>query len=185
MKKTIFVALASAFIFSCNSKPESTETTAKDSAAAEPVVENISYAYTPVHHQPDNWDMGDQKNVALVLASLKAFENGKVEDALAAFADSVQWSADGFDKKLSKEEIRKEFTDAWAKMASTKIDMDDYETVVSKDKKDNWVGLWYKQTTTYKSGKKDSLYFMDDLKIENGKITVLDEKQRKFPSPKK
>jgi len=34
-------------------------------------------------------------------------------------------------------------------------------------------------------GKTDSVYMMDDLKIENGKITVLDEKSRHFPAAKK
>lgn len=63
--------------------------------------------------------------------------------------------------------------------------MNDYESVISKDKKDEWVTLWYKQITTDKKGKVDSISVVDDIKIENGKITVLDEKSRKFPVPKK
>jgi hypothetical protein len=63
--------------------------------------------------------------------------------------------------------------------------MDDYEAVTGKDKKSEWVTLWYKQVVTYKSGKMDSAEVVDDLKVENGKFTVLDEKQRKYPAPKK
>ena len=62
--------------------------------------------------------------------------------------------------------------------------MDDYETVTSKDKKDNWVSLWYTQIMTDKKGNADSVYNMDDLKIDNGKIVVLDQKTRKFPKAK-
>ena len=77
------------------------------------------------------------------------------------------------------------FTEGWKNTASVKIVMGDYESVISKDKKDEWVTLWYKQIVTDKKGKVDSMSVVNDAKIENGKITVLDEKTRKFPVPKK
>jgi hypothetical protein len=191
MKSTILIACASALIISCNSKTESPDKTDKDTTSvvstekSDVSAEKIDYAYIPANHPPDNWLPGDQKNVAMVLKSLKAFETGNIDEALMAFADSVQWSGDGYDDKMSKEDMKKAFTDAWSKMSSMKIEMNDYETVVSKDKKNNWVSLWYKQIVTDKSGKTDSIFYMDDLKIENGKITILDEKQRRYPAPKK
>jgi hypothetical protein len=186
MKKIFWMASTILFIVSCNSNPEPTGKTGKDSTTTTMVsTDKIDYAYLPANHAPDNWDRGDQHNVAIVLKSLKAFENGNVDGALDAFADSVHWSADGIDGKISKDDLKKEFTDSWAKMASLKIVMDDYESVVSKDKKSNWVSLWYKQISTDKTGKVDSVYCMDDAKIDNGKITVLDEKARKFPASKK
>lgn len=143
--------------------------------------EKIDYAYTPRTHQPDNWDRGDQKNVALVLNSLKAWADGNVEECLKYFADSVTIQWDGFDQKISKDTLRKWFNhDTY----SVQINMDDYETVTSKDKKDNWVSLWYTEIHTDKGGKVDSVFNMDDLKIENGKIALLDQKTRKFPKPK-
>jgi len=184
MKKTILIACVSVFIISCNTKTDTTGNTVKDSSIT-PTEEKIDYAYLPANHIPDNWDRGDQKNVAIVLKSLKGYEMGNVDEALAAFADSVQWTTDGFDEKLSKDSLRKSFIDGWAKISSTKIVMEDYESVVSKDKKNNWVSLWYKQITTDKKGKTDSVFYMDDLKLENGKIVILDEKQRRYPSSKK
>jgi hypothetical protein len=62
--------------------------------------------------------------------------------------------------------------------------MEDYEAVQSKDKKDEWVSLWYKAVNTDKKGKVDSVFKMFDLKIENGKIAVLDQKQRRYPAKK-
>jgi len=59
--------------------------------------------------------------------------------------------------------------------------MGDYESVISKDKKEEYVTLWFKEIVTDKSGKTDSLAYVADLKIENGKITELDEKTRKYP----
>jgi hypothetical protein len=185
MKKAFLMASAILFIVSCNSNTESTGNTVKDSTTTTMVsTDKIDYAYLPANHPPDNWDKGDQHNVALVLKSLKAWAS-KDSTALESFADSVQWQADGMDQKMSKDEMRKRFNDYWGQVSSINIKMDDYETVVSKDKKDNWVSLWYKEITTDKSGKVDSVYCMDDLKIDNGKITVLDEKTRKFPAAKK
>lgn len=185
MKKVFLMASSIFFFASCNNDTASTASNTKDSAASTMAsTEQIDYAYVPANHPPDNWDRGDQHNVALVLKSLKAWAS-KDSTALEPFADSVQWQADGMDQKMSKDEMKKRFNDYWSKIASINIKMDDYETVVSKDKKDNWVSLWYKQITTDKSGKVDSVYCMDDLKIDNGKITVLDEKTRNFPAPKK
>lgn len=143
--------------------------------------DSIKYAYMPSNHPPDNWEPGNQQNLALVLSSLKAYEDGKVEECLKYFADSIDIAWDYYDGKVSKDTLRAWFTDGRNQLSSMKINMDDYETVVSKDKKNNWVSLWYKQIWTDKKGKTDSVFQMDDLKVENGKIVILDEKSRHFP----
>ncbi|HMC84859.1 MAG TPA: hypothetical protein VKI61_05010 [Chitinophagaceae bacterium] len=122
--------------------------------------------------------------MALVLKSVKSFETGNIEEAVAPFGDSVHLSMDGFDAKISKDSFKVMLTDAWKTMGSMKISMGDYESVISKDKKEEFVTLWYKQVITDKKGKKDSATWVDDLKIENGKIVLLDEKSRKFPAKK-
>ena len=176
----MMIACVSIFTIGCNNQASTKEIVADSTAPAE----KIDYAYLPEDHPADNWDRGDQKKIAMVLKSLKAFENGNVEESLVPFADSVNWSYDGFDAKISRDSLKAMFTDAWKNMSSMKIHMDDYEAVISKDKKEEFVTLWYKQVTTDKKGKIDSAACVDDLKIENGKITVLDEKTRKFPVKK-
>ncbi|MBY0479399.1 MAG: hypothetical protein K2Q24_17260 [Chitinophagaceae bacterium] len=182
MKKMFMaVAVAGLFFTACNNNPASNAATDAVTAPEE----KIDFAYLPMNNPPDNWEMGNLKNAALVLKSLKAYETGDIEGSLAPFADSVWWSFDYVDQKFSKDSLRAMFTEAWKNTASVKIVMNDYESVISKDKKDEWVTLWYKQITTDKKGKVDSISVVDDIKIENGKITVLDEKSRKFPVPKK
>ena len=63
--------------------------------------------------------------------------------------------------------------------------MQDWISVISKDKKSEWVTLWYKEILTDKNGKSDSVNVVDDAKIENGKIVILDEKVQHFPPAKK
>jgi len=175
MKNTLTILLAASFLMACNTQTGSNE------AGDTSVAEKIDYAYIPENHPPDYWDRGDQKNVAIVLNSLKAFEAGNIDKAMTSFADTVLWSYDGFDDKIAKDSMKAIFNESWKNISSIKIKMGDYESVISKDKKEEYVTLWFKEIVTDKSGKTDSLAYVADLKIENGKITELDEKTRKYP----
>lgn len=174
MKKIMLAALIAIFAMSCNNaSTKENATTATDSSS-----EKIDYAYLPANHPPDFWDRGDQRNIALVLKSLKGFETKNVEQALEPFADSVLWQVGSMDAKISKDSLRAMFTNDMKAIASIKIVMNDYEAVISKDKKQEYVSLWYKQINTDMKGKVDSMICMDDAKIANGKIIELEEKVR-------
>lgn len=172
MKNILILSLLIYTSMGCNNSADKT-TVKVDSADARPV-----YAYTI--DKPDNWVMGGTKNTAIALAALKAFENNKIDECLSYFADTVNWKADYFDAKLSKDSLRAIFNDSWKEMATLKINMHDFESVVSKDKHDEYVTIWYKQTMTDKKGKIDSVEMINDVKILNGKIIGLDESMRHF-----
>jgi hypothetical protein len=162
---------------SCNN-PAGKDTPKTDSAGgAKPV-----YAYTI--SKPDNWETGSSQNTAIALNALKAFEKSNIDESLTYFADTVKWRTDFMEGKFSKDTVKAMFTKARGDMAAIKIDMRDYESVISKDKKDEYVTLWYMQTTTDKKGKTDSMAVINDMKIVNGKITELDEAFRHFPIKK-
>ena len=141
-----------------------------------------AYAYTI--NKPDNWETGDPKNTALVLTSLKAFENNQLDESLSYFADSVEWKGDFMEAKLSRDSLKAMFTALWKDIATMKITMHDFESVISKDKKEEYVTLWYVETVTDKKGKTDSVATTNDIKIVNGKIVALDEALRHFPIKK-
>jgi hypothetical protein len=177
MRKIVTLCLITYLMVSCD--PPADKTAAKTNAAdtTKPV-----YAYTI--KQPDNWEVGNQKNTAIALSALKAFENKKIDECVSYFADSVEWKSDYMETKFSKDSLKSYLTAGWNMMASTKIDMHDFESVISKDKKDEYVTLWYVQTMTDKKGKIDSMAVINDVKISNGKIVALDEAIRHF-KPKK
>ena len=182
MKKFLIPAFA-AILLSCNNETKdakASEETKKESATTE----NLTYAYPLKDHPSDNWDRGDQKNLVLVLNSLKAWENNKLDEAFKDFADSVALSFDEFEAKLSKDSTRKMFQQQRDNMKAYSIEMKDYETVISKDKKSEWVSLWYKEKSTDSKGKTDSIFHMDDVKIVNGKIASIDQKSRKYMKKK-
>ncbi len=159
-----------------NSTDKSTEKT-NSADTAKPV-----YAYSVKN--PDNWDIGSSKNTEVALNALKAFENNKIDESVSYFGDSVAWRADNFDVKLSKDSLKATFTALRNDIASIKVDMHDFESVISKDKKTEYVTIWYTETTTYKKGTTDSVALINDMKISNGKIIELDEYTRKLKAKK-
>ncbi|HVZ26518.1 MAG TPA: hypothetical protein VG842_10705 [Sediminibacterium sp.] len=160
----------------CKNTPENKPaTTASDSTQPH-------YAYTI--EKPDNWDKGNPKNIELSLNALKAFEENRIADCVGFFGDSVRWQSDYVDQKFSKDSLKSFLTMGRASMASMKVQMEDFESVISKDKKDEYVTLWYKQYITDKNGKMDSLGVINDLKLVNGKIVGLDEAIRHYPAKK-
>ena len=182
MKKFLIPAFA-AILLSCNGETKDAKTS--EETKSEPATsENLTYAYSLKDHPSDNWDRGDQKNVVMVLNSLKAFENNKLDETFKDFADSVELSFDEFEAKLSKDSTLKMFQQQRNNMKTYSIEMEDYETVISKDKKNEWVSLWYKEKWTDNQGKTDSIFHMDDVKIVNGKIALIDQKSRKYMKKK-
>jgi hypothetical protein len=168
--KRLFIAVTALALFSCNNK-EKTATT-------ETTTETPKYPYTIDH--PDNWDIGSTANTMVALSALKAFEDGKIDESMAYFADSVRVLMDGLDKKMSKDSLKAMLVPQREMYKSLRIKMDDWESVIAKDKSEEWVTLWYKQYWETTDGVKDSLSVIDDLKMKNGKIEWLSEYSRKF-----
>ncbi len=178
MKKLILFFLTTIVIYSCNDQGASSKEAEKDSTSVEPIAAKMNYPYTI--DQPDNWEMGSPDNTMVALSALKAFENGNVAEAMKYFGDSIHLQFDGFDKTLAADSAKAMFTSMRNDYKSMDVKMNDWESVISKDKKEEWVTIWYRQKWEDAKGKKDSADFIDDLKLKDGKIIRLDEYTRKL-----
>ncbi|HMX79265.1 MAG TPA: hypothetical protein PLG91_03085 [Ferruginibacter sp.] len=184
MKQLIFSACMAVFILSCNNSQDGsaagsdTSKTTVKAAAGE-----LVYPYQLDNPYKD-WQPGDQKHAVTAMNALKAFENGDIAASMASFGDSINIRFDNFYQKFSKDSLTKFFTEERAKYSSVKIYMGDWESVISKDGKTEYVTMWYKQITTDKMGKTDSIAVVDDCRIMNGKIVELDEKIQRIPAKK-
>lgn len=176
MKKLILFFLVPIAI-SCNNEGDSKDAK-KDSAKANTPASAMNYPYTIDH--PDNWEIGNNANTLAVLNSLKAWEDGKMEETMKYFADSVRVQFDGLDKKMSNDSLKAMFTASRNSFKSMHVKMEDWESVVSKDKSQEWVTLWYTQHSETKKGVVDSSDIINDLQLKNGKIVRLDEYTRKL-----
>jgi len=186
MKKLLMISCV-ALLAACNN---GAVTDAKKTDSTVTAVENnAQHALPPMPYalaQPyQHWQTGDPQNAVTVMASLKGYETGDMNACIAGFADSVTLRFDGYRDRLSKDSLKAMFTAQRGDIASMRIDMADWESVISADKKEQWVTLWYKEVRTDKKGKTDSISTVDDCKIENGKIVLLDEKIQHYPAAKK
>jgi hypothetical protein len=184
MKKLIFFFLAGIAFSACNNPAtESKDDTTKDSVAVEPAsATKMNYPYTIEH--PDGWEMGSNDNTMAALSSLKAYETGNMDECLKYFGDTVRLAFNEYEATVPHDSLKAMFTKSRGKLKSMEIKMDDWESVISKDKTTEYVSLWYKEIWEDANGKKDSLSQMDDLRMKNGKIIGIDEKSRKYPSKK-
>ena len=188
MKQLAVMAFAVLFASACSDtnsnadvkKTDSTTSTTTTAAAAG----NYNYPYT-LERPYQDWQPGDQQHAVMVMNSLKAYETGDINTSVASFGDTVDVRFDYFQARVSNDSLKKMFTDSRAQLAALKISMQDWESVISKDKKTEYVTLWYKETSTDKKGKTDSVAVIDDLKIVKGKIVELDQKIQHYPKAKK
>jgi hypothetical protein len=181
MKKTILFVSIAAFLFACNSSDTKTaEHTGSETKVASMSTNELAY---PVKDW-GNWQPGSIENLKTALQALKDFETGNVDACVNAFADSVKLSFDDMEGTFSKDSVLKMFGTDRKNLKVLEITMDDYETVKSKDGKQEYVSMWYKQKWQDQKGKWDSVICMDDMKFVNGKIASIDEKRRKFAKKK-
>lgn len=184
MKRLLFFVCTLVFAVSCNDKSSSTEVKSSDSTKmAEAKTEDPVMPYMLDAPYKD-WQPGDKQHAVTAMNSLKGFESGDMAACMNGFGDSVDVRFDGFHQKFSKDSLTKFFTGERNNLSNIKIYMGDWESVISKDKKTEYVTMWYKQVVTDKKGKTDSLNIVDDCKFANGKIVELDEKIQHFPAKK-
>ena len=173
MKKIFLLLVPAGLLFACNNETATVDNTNSDTTAATAPV-TLPYA---VDRTPD-WEIGDQGHVAIAMNTLKGYEQNDMAAVASNLADSVEFYADGMSFKGSKDSLVQMMSSYRNNYDTVMIKMHDYESVKSKNRGEEWVGLWYTETVTPKGGKTDSAMTMDDIKIVNGKVTIIDSKMR-------
>lgn len=172
MKHLFFLFAICLILFSCKNKSATDQSKADTTA-------KLNYPFKPRYSI--NWQPGDEKNALIVLNCLKKYVDGDVKGAAENFADTAEFIGDQFYFKGRRDSLVAILSQIRGDMTNVSKEFDSWMTTYYPDKKDTWVTLWYTERWTEKKGKKDSLYYVDDVKLRNGKILVYDEKIRRFP----
>lgn len=176
--KQIFAFLCLVFALdSCNNAD--TKTAEATTTDATPAAAEVTLPYT-LSAPYKNWSIGSTENVAAAMAGLKAFVDKDYTALAAATGDSLQLDFDNYQAKLGRDSAMKFFADARNMYTDLTVTMHDYVSVVSADKKFEWVTLWYKQSWKDAKGVADSANVVNDIRMENGKMVQLDEKMSRF-----
>ncbi len=131
----------------------------------------------PLESIPD-WEKGDDNNVPIAMNFLKSYEVKDFSTLRGYLADTVNFTYDNGNFRGTKDQMVKFLKNFRDNRADVKIEMNDYETVKSKSKNQEYVSLWYKEKITDLQGKMDSAFVMDDYRIKGGKIASIDTKFR-------
>jgi hypothetical protein len=182
MKQVFLFVFVAAALFACNSSDTKTADDSKMGDTKVAAMSTSDFAY-PIKEWPD-WQPGSMDHLKMVLQSLKNYETGDVDACMNAFADSIELRFEGLTGKFSKDSVTKMFKAGRANSKAYEINMEDYESVKSKDGKQEYVSMWYKEKWQDQQGKWDSAICMDDLKIVNGRIASIDQKTRHFTKKK-
>jgi hypothetical protein len=161
----------------CNNADTKTTEPATTEATAPAAEVTLPYTLSAPYK---NWSIGSNENVAAAMSSLKAFVDKDYTAVSASIGDSIQLDFDYYQAKLSRDSAMKFFTDARNMYNDLVITMHDYVSVISADKKTEWVTLWYKQSWKDAKGVADSVNVVNDIRMENGKMVQLDEKVSHF-----
>lgn len=175
----LMTAMICGLIVGCKSEADKPTV---ENAEVKPAAADVKLPYDIGHPATGYWQEGDVNDIAMVLTSLKAWENGDMDGALTAFGDSVQWVMDNFDKKMSHDSLKTFMSGYRNSMKAVNVKMSDFIHTVNKDGSQNWVTFWYKQYNTDMKGHIDSLNCVDDVKIEKGKIVLVDSKASRIPA---
>lgn len=158
------VIIGAALLASCKSGTQTANATSTDSVSM-PYKASYSSSFTISNNA---------KYAQEVLQSYKDWEDNKLNNAPAYFADTVAMDfSDGTKFKLRRDSAVHFFQKFRDSLSSSKIDMISVVNLHSTDKNEDWVAVWYKQTDTYKKGKVDSAFYNDVNHIKNGKIDYI------------
>jgi len=167
MKKFISLSFFAFLFAACQNKEAKT-------GVVSPAADTTQYPYTI--KTPQNWEMNpDHNNMVAAMTLIKTFESLDTANMGKVLADSVWFTLDGYKFKGTKSEFLKQIQSEFAKMNGFKISMEDAESVINKDKDEEWVSLWYTQVSTTKDGKTDTIRLFNDISLKDGKVLGLSE----------
>lgn len=184
MKKVLYLFAAIALFASCKGGTTTDGTAAKtDSTAAKK--DSLPMAYKASYSS--SFTISDNaKNEQLVLQSYKDWEDNKIKNGSTYLGDTVAMDfANGRHLVAPRDAMMKDWQNFRDSLSGIKLDIVAVVNLHSTDKNTDWVGVWYKETDTYKTGKVDSAFYQDDNNVKNGKLTYISSKRRPLPPMKK
>jgi len=183
MKKVLYLFAAIALFASCKGGTSTDATAAKTDSASKK--DSLPMAYKASYSS--SFTISDNaKNEQLVLQSYKDWEENTLKNAPNYLADTVTMDfSSGKHMMAPRDGIVKEWQNFRDSLSSVKLNIVAVTNLHSTDKNADWVGVWYVEIDTYKTGKVDSAFYQDDNHVKDGKMVYISSKRRTLLPMKK
>jgi len=172
MKQILFLACCAALLAACNSEPAQV----KDEKKAE--ASNVQLPFTAAYSSQWN-DMVSDADLLTVLNSYKYWQDNDMKGLESVLADTISFeSYAGFKHNGPKAKLLEMWGKSRDSLSKVDLVMDAWVKSHSIDKNTDFITVWYKETDTYKDGRVDSAYYVDDNMMVNGKIAWYAQSKR-------
>jgi len=173
MRKFISILVVAALIASCN-QDKPAEEKKEDSAKTEvKKVEAVTYPYHAAYSSAI--EIGKAENAKIVLDIWKAFEDNKLDETRALWADSVTMQFDGYTFHGKGDSVLAEGKAERNKYTSVVDSVDAWLPMHSTDRNQDWVAVWGREYTVNKKGKKDTADLHELFLVNNGKVSFMSQ----------
>ena len=180
MKKMLFAVFAIAIIAACNNEKKTDDKMSdvkKETTASAP-------SDLPYKMQYTNWEMGDPKNLKMVLDMYKNWEDNKLDAVASSFGDSATFEMAAGVRMMTTRQSLMDSLKSW-RGQTDKLSSDIITglSMHSPEKNEDWVLIWAMNHSTDKTGKVDSVFSNDNWQVKNGKLVYLTSLEQKPIKP--
>ncbi|MBI1780741.1 MAG: hypothetical protein HYR66_05170 [Sphingobacteriales bacterium] len=168
MQKLLFVFCLAVFAMACNNEKKEAET--KETTEAKPTVAfSMPIAYS------SSWEMGNPAYAAMIVkGSWKDWQDNKMGDMKSWVADTILAFLSDNVMVKGADSLAARWNRGRAAYTNVIDTVHAAISLVSTDKKENWVTVWAKEINTTADGKKDTTEVMETWRInKDGKADFL------------
>lgn len=171
-----------AFFAACTSGADKTTTeapTAPDSTSEKQ--SNLTYAYTADYSS--DFEIGDAKNAQTLLELYKNWDNNTLDNSKSAFAENdTMYFADGSMFAGSRDSLFVIANKMRGQMGTVVDSVHAWVPLRTRDKNEQWVAIWARETSTNAKGVKKSKEIHEVWRFNNnGKVNLVYQYEQQPP----
>lgn len=185
--RKIFLFTTIVLLTACTSSADKSTTEApKASDSTSEKQPGHTYPFTADYSS--DFEIGDEKNVQTLLDLYKNWDNNTLDNSKSAFADNdTMYFSDGSMFAGSRDSLFIVANKMRGQMGTVVDSVHAWVPLRSKDKKEEWVSIWTRETTTNAKGVKKSKELHEVWRFDgNGKINLMyqyEQQPPKMPPP--
>src|SRR4051812_38317927 len=157
MRNLIFIMVVSVVYTACTG----TTTASNESASSSASSSSVAFPYTADYSS--DFSKGSDSNTLIALNNIKAWEANDMAALKNTYADTVTFNfSDGFKWTGGLDSVMyysKFFRDSLSQVVTKPVA---FTSLRSNNKNQDWVEVWYKETSNHITGKIDSGYYHND-----------------------